>query len=333
MMSRREFLATSAAVTLARPVLGQTPPIPFIDSHVHVWKTDPAFPFAAGAHPSPADASVEMLLELMKANDVERTVLIQVIHYKWDNSYLASVLKRYPKTFHGVCRVNPEDANAPDDLRRLTEEQGFRGVRLSPAAGPAGDWISGPLMAPLWRRCAQLKVPMTLLIPVTRLPELHPLIEANPDLQVVIDHMADCPVGDAEKLEMLLALAKYPKVFVKISHMWSLSKEAYPYADAMAQVRNICHHFGVERLMAGTDWPISLPKQSYAQTVALFRDHTGYLPPGPAAFGDGNDVTHGIYTGAGPEWLNEPYDPNAVMPVALRQVLYRTVQEVWPFGV
>ena len=52
----------------------------------------------------------------------------------------------------------------------------------------------------------------------------------------------------AEKLEMLLALAKYPKVFVKISHMWSLSKEAYPYADAMAQVRNICHHFGVERL-------------------------------------------------------------------------------------
>jgi len=332
MFTRRQFLATSAAASLARPMLAQAATrVPFIDSHVHVWKTDPAFPFAAGAHPSPADASMEVLLELMQANDVERTVLIQVIHYKWDNSYLASVLKRYPKTFDGVCRVNPEDPNAPDELKRLTEEQGFRGVRLSPAAGPGGDWIKGPLMAPLWRRCAQLKVPMTLLIPVTRLPELHPLIEANPDLQVVIDHMADSPLDHPEQLELLLALAKYPKVFVKISHMWSLSKEAYPYADAAVQVRNICHHFGAQRLMAGTDWPISLPKQSYAQTVALYRDHTDYLPPGPAAFYD--DVNRGIIIGAGPYNLNEPINPDAVMPDALRQVLSRTVQEVWPFGV
>jgi len=299
MISRREFLATSAAATLGGPLLAQAAAsVPFIDSHVHVWKTDPAFPFAAGAHPSPADASVEMLLELMKANDVLRTVLIQVIHYKWDNSYLASVLKRYPKTFHGVCRVNPEDAAAPDELRRLTEEQGFRGVRLSPAAGPGGDWIKGPLTAPLWRRCAQLRVPMTLLIPVTRLPELHPLIEANPDLQVVIDHMADCPVGDAEKLEMLLALAKYPQVFVKISHVWSLSKEAYPYADAMEMVKRLHEVFGAKRLMAGTYWPISLPKQSYAETVALWREHMDFLPAQDHI-----------------------------------QILSKTVQEVWPFGV
>ena len=52
---------------------------------------------------------------------------------------------------------------------------------------------------------------------------MHPLIEANPDLQVVIDHMADSPLDQPEKLELLLALARYPKVFVKISHMWSLS--------------------------------------------------------------------------------------------------------------
>ena len=80
---------------------------------------------------------------LMRANGVARTVIIQVIHYKWDNSFLASVLKRYPTLFHGVCRVNPEDPAAPDQLTRLTEE-GFRGVRLSPAADATGDWIRGP---------------------------------------------------------------------------------------------------------------------------------------------------------------------------------------------
>ncbi len=60
--------------------------------------------------------------------------------------------------------------------------------------------------------------------------------------------------------------------------MWSLSAQAYPYPDAAVQVKRLYDVFGAERLMAGTDWPISLPKQSYAQTVALFRDHLGFLP-------------------------------------------------------
>ncbi len=135
MLTRRRFLTMTAAATLASKALAQKPQV-LIDSHVHVWKTDPAYPFAPNVHPEPADASVETLLDLMHANGVSRTVIIQVIHYRWDNSYLASVLKQYPKLFHGVARVDPNDPKAPDQLARLTEEQGFRGVRLSPSANP-----------------------------------------------------------------------------------------------------------------------------------------------------------------------------------------------------
>ena len=42
------------------------------------------------------DATPEMLLELMKTHGVAKTVIIQVIHYRYDNSYLADVLKQYP---------------------------------------------------------------------------------------------------------------------------------------------------------------------------------------------------------------------------------------------
>src|SRR2546423_7992881 len=159
MLSRRSLLAGAlggGALSAADPTYRM------IDSHVHVWKNDPRFPWAQGANAPDKDATPEMLLSLMRANGVERTVIIQVIFYRWDNSYLASVLKQYPKQFRGVARVNPEDPAAPDHLSQLTQ-QGFRGVRLSPAAGPAGDWIKGSLMAPLWKRCAELKVPMTVL--------------------------------------------------------------------------------------------------------------------------------------------------------------------------
>src|SRR5690348_7863788 len=158
-LSRRSFLAGAAAVTALAAAYR------IIDPHVHVWKHDARFPFAKEAHPPERDATPEMLLELMRSNGVARTVIIQVIHYRYDNSYLASVLKQYPQYFQGVGRVDPLDAAAPDHLSLLVEEQGFRGVRLSPAANASGGWIRGPLMPPLWKRCQELKVPMTLLVP------------------------------------------------------------------------------------------------------------------------------------------------------------------------
>src|SRR5260370_10823800 len=102
-----------------------------IDPHVHVWKHDPKYPFAEGAHPPERDATPEMLLSLMNANGVARTVIIQVIHYKYDNSYLAEALQRYPRIFRGVCPVDPLAHAAPHPPSPLTQ-QGFRGVRLRP---------------------------------------------------------------------------------------------------------------------------------------------------------------------------------------------------------
>lgn len=304
MFSRRRFLAQSIAGSFALPFRGllaspnehsgAAKPI-LIDSHVHVFERTPEFPYAPGAQVKLKDAPVEMLIELMRANGVSRTVLIQIIYYRWDNSYLATVLKRYPKLFHGVCRVNPEDPAAPDHLSRLTE-QGFRGVRLSPYATAQDDWIRGPLMPPLWRRCAQLKVPMTILTSPARLPDLIPHIEANPDLTVVIDHMADCPLHQPAMLQKLLDLARYPKVFVKISDMSTVSKQPFPYLDSQAQVKRVYEQFGAKRLMWATNWP-TLRELPYAKAVELYRDRLNFV--------SGEDH---------------------------QEILYKTVQRVWPFG-
>ena len=62
-ISRRDFAGGSGASPLARR-------LPIVDPHVHVWKHDPQYPFAPGAHVPARDATPEMLLELMKANGV-----------------------------------------------------------------------------------------------------------------------------------------------------------------------------------------------------------------------------------------------------------------------
>jgi L-fuconolactonase len=249
-----------------------------IDPHVHVWEHDPAFPFAKEAKNVPAvDRTPEALLGLMKENGVEKTVIIQVIHYRYDNSYLASVLKEYPEEFKGVARVDPLSPAAPDHLSKLVE-QGFRGVRISPGANADGDWIEGPLMPPLWKRCQELKVPMTVLAPVSRMPAVGKLIDQFPDLTLVIDHMADCPVGQPDQLAKLTALKRHPKTFIKISHAWSLSKEKYPWPDVQEMIRVLHHEYGPERLMWATDWPIiENTGNHYAQALKFVRDDIPFL--------------------------------------------------------
>jgi predicted TIM-barrel fold metal-dependent hydrolase len=273
-ISRRTLLA--AAITPGIAPLWAETDYRIIDPHVHVWKHDAQYPFAQGANVPARDATPEMLLDLMKANGVARTVLIQVIHYRYDNSYLASVLKRYSGTFQGVCRVDPLDAAAPDQLSKLTQ-QGFRGVRISPAANASGDWFNGPLMPPLWKRCYDLKVPITVLAPIQRMPAAAVLLEKVPELTVVIDHMADCPVDQPSELEKLIALKRYPNVFVKISHTWSLSKQPYPWLDAQEHVKRLYHAFGPQRLMWATDWPIVEDRATYAQALRVVRDDMSFL--------------------------------------------------------
>lgn len=251
-----------------------------IDSHVHIWKNDPKFPWAPETTSSPTyDATPEMLLELMDANGVEKTVLVQVIYYRWDNSYTAEAMRKYPDRFFGVCRINPEDSKSPDHLSRWVAEHGFRGVRLSPSTDTSGDWFKSPLMDPIFTCAAQLKTPVLILTGPSRLPDLAEVLKRHGDVDVIVDHMSDCPIDAPEKLKLLLDLAKFEKVYVKISHTWSLSKMAYPWRDTFSMVKRVYEAFGARRLMWGTDWPVSLNKATYTQTLSVVRDEMDFFSP------------------------------------------------------
>jgi len=251
-----------------------------IDPHVHVWVHDPAFPWAPETkEPPKEDATPETLLPLMATHGVEKTVLVQVIHYRWDNRYAAHVLHQYPGKFMAVCRVNPEDPAAPDYLSYWTEEQGFHGVRLSPATDASGDWFAGPLMDPLFRRATQLGVPMLILTKPARLPDLSCLLERHPDLDVVVDHMADFTLERPEELQALLELARYPLVYVKISHTWGISRQSYPWRDTFDAVQCVYQAFGAQRLMWATDWPVCLSKATYGQTLSVVHNEMTFINP------------------------------------------------------
>ena len=138
---------------------------------------------------------------------------------------------------------------------------------------------------------------MTLLTSISRMPDIAKLMEQFPELTVVIDHMADCPVDHPEELDKLIALRRYPRLFVKVSHTWSLSKQKYPWLDSQELVKRLHQTFGPRRLMWATDWPIAKELATYRQRLDLVRNDMPFL----------NDSDK--------EWM-----------------LSRTVEQVWPFS-
>jgi L-fuconolactonase len=249
-----------------------------IDTHVHVWTHNGAFPWASKSIDLPLyDAHPESLLDLMARNGVGWAVLVQYIGYGWNNRYVLHVQKSFPSKFMAVCRVNPDDRRAPDQLSYWTEAHGFRGVRLSPDPVTYGDWFNLPLMVPLFRCANELNVPVLILTKPSRLPDLASILDRVPETKVVLDHMADCIRGTAEDLDQLLSLAKYPQVYLKAGHISLDHSQDHPKYDNRGFLKQVYETYGASRIMWGSDWPLCLSHMTYPQVIAYARDEMDFL--------------------------------------------------------
>jgi predicted TIM-barrel fold metal-dependent hydrolase len=256
-MDRRRFLQASASRAIAsaalpatlalsrRALAAPTTERPIIDAHMHVWANDPRrYPFA---HPyvkdyagMPHEGTVEMLIEDMDAHGCTHCVLVQTICHGWDNSYLADCVKRYPKRFKGHGLIDPRDVKVADKLEYWTKEHGLHGMRFSPIyyqdGNHGGDgWLDADETHRLWRKAEELGSVFNFFIAPKQLPRLAKMAEAHPRIQVIVDHLSQIDLG-AENPEpdfkLLLAMAQYPNVWVKVSELSSVSKShKYPLID------------------------------------------------------------------------------------------------------
>ena len=97
---------------------------------------------------------IEILLDQMTRNDVDKAVLIQIMGV-YDNSYIIECVRRFPGRFSAVVLVDTELPDAPDTLEGWVGE-GAEGIRLRPTWRSPGQ---DPLA--IWRKASQLGVPVS----------------------------------------------------------------------------------------------------------------------------------------------------------------------------
>ena len=250
-----------------------------IDSHLHVWSNDTdRYPFAGKGTTEPGSA--ELLLETMEKAGVDKSVIVQPIHYLYDNRYVADCLKKFPGCFSAMALMDRHGPDAADQLDKLVTEDGFEGLRmhLSRPDDPA-EWAA-PDQDPIWRKAEELGSSFLSFGPPELLSAIEPIIARFPGVKVILDHLGGAPFDEEEPYPLLnhvLNFAKYPNVYVKFTPQAGKSKEEYPLRDTHDVYHRIYDTFGPERLMWGTDFPHILRNIGYQRGLDLFREHLPFL--------------------------------------------------------
>jgi predicted TIM-barrel fold metal-dependent hydrolase len=266
------------AAVHASPALAADPVI--IDCHVHLWtlsrpagiswikKDDPVLyrDFL------PADHEV-----VAKANGVGGVVLVQAGQSLADNQWNLDVSAHHPKLYRGVVG-NLSEVIGSDGFKplftELCKDPRYLGYRLS---GRYQDDMGEAFYRDL-ELTAEMGKSVDFLIGGYSLKDVDAIARRVPKLRIILDHFGgirlDGKALDPAWVEDFRAVSRHPNVTCKVSALYG-RVEKQPAPKDIAFYRPILDLafgcFGEDRLIFGSDWPVTGTTGDYASVLALTR--------------------------------------------------------------
>jgi len=284
--------------------------VPLFDTHAHLvsddWTTYPPRPFTPDLPvPERARYSVtgDALIEMMDANGVTNACLVQRGHiYGFDNSCIIDSARKHPGRLHPVVILDPQDPQTPDLYREMVRNDHVCGFRMAQSRPWLLDtaWLCSPAAMNVWRACADLGTPMTLIIFMNHLSYNLPLVKILagmfPDLPIILDHgampfgMTQYEVGLAEEEGREVVMPPPPhfgidttiETFIDVPNVHfkitEINFERMVKADIRPAriVRRMVDSFGPERLVWGSDMGQSM-LWSYEEKARMAREAAAFL--------------------------------------------------------
>lgn len=272
------ILALSAI--LPSPLLSAEPEV--IDCHVHLWslarpegvrwikKDDPVL-FRDFL---PKDHEV-----VAKANGVSGVVLVQAGQSLPDNQWNLDVTAHHPKLYRGLVG-NLSEVIGTDRFKplftQLSKDPRYLGYRLS---GRYQEGLSEAFYRDL-ELTAEAGKSVDFLIGGYSLKEVDAIAKRVPKLRIILDHFGNLRLDgkalDPAWVEDFRMVAKNPNVHCKVSALYG-RVEKQPAPEDLEFYKPILdltfETFGEDRLIFGSDWPVSEATGDYASVLALTRSY------------------------------------------------------------
>jgi L-fuconolactonase len=283
-LNRRRFLAsslsTAVALHSAATSWGSDDERPeIIDCHTHFY--DPTRPEGVPWPPASDPVLYRVVLPqhyraVAEPLGVTGTVVVEASPWVEDNQWVLDLAEKDPFLVGLVGHLRPGTDAFGDQVRRFAGDRRFRGIRVGQAS------VRQAIEQAEVRRDLALLAEHDLQLDVNGGPDMpHDvarLAERLPDLRIVINHVANVRMDGGPVLPEwragMQAAARHPRVFAKISGLVEGARtedgrvpddtQFYrPILDAMWEL------FGDDRLIYGSNWPVSERFAPYAVVQAI----------------------------------------------------------------
>ena len=262
-----------------------------LDAHLHVWDLAVnSYPWLGPQHGGLyASFSPEQAREALAGCGIGGAVLVQAEDSTAETEYLLAVADRHPWVAGVVGWLplaEPEATTA--SLAQLVRHPRFCGVRHLVHADPRADFLDTAPVRESLRRVAAAGLPFDIPDAFPRhLAQTARLAEDVPELVVVVDHLAKPPLGRPEMRQWRAQLARVAAAPNTVAKVSGLRAPGAPYTvEALRPAWEVALElFGPERLMFGSDWPVTVPEdghgpQGYRPTVEVLSALVAELPAG-----------------------------------------------------
>src|SRR5215213_11089196 len=259
---------------------------PVVDAHHHFWTPSRHdYYWMAGAELDPIRRSFgpDDLRPLLAAAGVDATVLVQTVpSVRETREFIeTAVATTFVAGVAGwVDLTDPAVADTLAELRSQPNGQTLVSIRHQVHDEEDEEWLLRPDVQRGLVAVRDAGLAYDILVRPRELPAALATTRALPDMRFVIDHIAKPPIASGE-IDAWSALMEpfrlLPHVSCKLSGMITEARWAdWTPADLKPFVDRTIEIFGTERVMYGSDWPVSLLAGSYGAVKSALEEA---LPP------------------------------------------------------
>ena len=234
-----------------------------IDSHQHFWHYTPQDHrwISDTMAVLKQDFLPETLRDTLHRHDMQGTILVQACSDNRETQWLLEIAEKteFVRAVTGWIDLLSPQLEQQLDARSHPLLRGFR-HQVQDEVSPA-QWLGDTAINWGIRQLQQRGYVYEILVTHQHLAEAVQFAERHDNYYLVLDHFGkpDLSRGAAHWAKQVAPLAALPHVSCKLSGLLTELRPAgvtlndlLPYFDAALEV------FGTERLMFGSDWPVSL---------------------------------------------------------------------------
>ena len=217
---------------------------------------------------------VETLSAIMGNHYVDRAILIPYGGNYIEDRYELACARQFPEKFAAVVQVDLKQPEALDSLDVLVKK-GASGIRLRP-----GEYCPGADPLAVWRKANALGLAVSSLgsIDTYSSGDFITILEKFTDLKIVLEHLGGAartksnPEPNYPMFGNVLALAKYPNVYIKLPGFGEFTPRPYPmknpaFDQTPSVIKMVYDAFGPQRMMWGSDFPNCSTREGYRNAL------------------------------------------------------------------